>query len=177
MRKALAFLLAILLMVPLATAASAASTTTLTTTVPEASYTLNIPADQEIPFGATSTYIGKVTVTESSGFAAGKNLNISVAYAPFASEDVATTIPFDLKLSTSNTAPASQMIWREDSTVYFKGLSSGSVSEYPFFNSSSKATCLYVDIDSTDWGLSLAGDYTATLVFTTEVVVETATEG
>ena len=75
MKKLLAVVLAMLTVFSFGTVAFAANTTTLTTTVPDAEYTLNIPADQEIPFGATSTDIGNVTVTNASGFAVGKNLN------------------------------------------------------------------------------------------------------
>ena len=59
MKKVISFVLAVMLlasMVPTVFAANAtANTTTLTTTVPDAEYTLNIPADQEIKFGETST--------------------------------------------------------------------------------------------------------------------------
>ena len=87
MKKFFAILLAVTMLASMATVASAAeNTTTLTTTVPAATYTLNIPANQEIEFGATSTNLGAVSVTESSSFAKGKNLNVTLTYDAFASE-------------------------------------------------------------------------------------------
>lgn len=96
MKKLASFLLVLAMILSMGTLAFADGTTTLSTTVPAAQYTLNIPADQTIPFGATSTEIGNVTVSDSSGFAKGKNLNVTVAYDAFSSADVSTTIPFEL---------------------------------------------------------------------------------
>ena len=81
MKKFIAIVLAVLTVLSFSTVAFAeGNTTTLTTTVPDATYTLNIPADQQITFGATSTDIGTVTVTNSSGFAAGKDLHVTITY-------------------------------------------------------------------------------------------------
>ena len=68
MRKFLSLVLTILMVFSMAVVASAENTTTLTTTVPSATYTLNIPANQEIEFGATQTIIGNVTVTNNLKF-------------------------------------------------------------------------------------------------------------
>ena len=97
MKKFFAILLAVTMLASMATVVSAESTTTLTTTVPAASYTLNIPADQEIVFGATATDIGVVTVTNSNGFAWGKHLKVTLSWEDFKSEGVASTIPFSIK--------------------------------------------------------------------------------
>ena len=48
MKKIFAILLAVTMLTSMATVVSAAETTPLTTTVPTATYTLNIPAHQEI---------------------------------------------------------------------------------------------------------------------------------
>ena len=97
MKKIFAILLAVTMLASMATVASAAeSTTTLTTTVPAASYTLNIPADQKIEFGATETDIGNITVTNSNGFAWGKNLKVTLSWEDFKSDGVASTIPFHI---------------------------------------------------------------------------------
>ena len=82
MKKLTTLVLALALAASLAVPAFAANTTTLTTTVPAATYTLNIPADQEIPFGATETNIGSISVTDGTGFAVGKNLKVTLTYAP-----------------------------------------------------------------------------------------------
>ena len=81
MKKLLSLALALLMLASVATVALA-STTTLTTTVPPATYTLNIPADQEIPFGETGHNIGNVTVTDAAGFAEGKNLKVTMDMMP-----------------------------------------------------------------------------------------------
>ena len=82
MKKLSALFLALVLLlsaVPTAFAANTTpNTTTLTTTVPSATYVLNIPADQEIPFGQTSMGIGNVTITDSKSFAVGKNVEVTV---------------------------------------------------------------------------------------------------
>ena len=77
MKKIFAILLAVTMLASMATVVSAAeSTTTLSTTVPAATYTLNIPADQEIEFGSSGVIIGNVTITESANFAEGKNVEV-----------------------------------------------------------------------------------------------------
>lgn len=66
MKKAIALLLAVMLVVSMAPAAFA-STTTLTTTVPGAAYEFSIPADTTIEYNALDTSIGYLEVTESAG--------------------------------------------------------------------------------------------------------------
>lgn len=93
MKKALALLLAVMLVVSIAPAAFA-STTTLTTTVPGATYEFSIPADTTIEYNALDTSIGYLEVTESAGFAVGKNLQITIEYGPFTNADGSSTIPY-----------------------------------------------------------------------------------
>ena len=83
MRKILSLALAIMMVFSMTVMASAANTTTLTTTVPDAEYTLNIPADTVVKYGDERTDIGNITVTGSSGFSLGKNLEVTVTYEPF----------------------------------------------------------------------------------------------
>ena len=94
MKKLLATLLTMGMVFSCSTAAFAANETVLTTTVPDATYTLNIPANQEIPFGATSTDIGNVTVMDSSGFAQGKDLEVTAVFDEMKCENTNTTIPY-----------------------------------------------------------------------------------
>ena len=89
MKKIFAILLAVTMLTSMATVVSAAeSTTTLTTTVPAATYVMNIPANQVIEFGATSTMIGTVTLTNGDGFAVGKNVAVTITYDAFKSSEV-----------------------------------------------------------------------------------------
>lgn len=171
MKKVISFVLAVMLlasMVPTVFAANATpGTTTLTTTVPDAEYTLNIPADQEITFGATSTEIGNVTVTNAKNFASGKNVEVTVTYDAFKSESVSTTIPFTLKYDSGHVN--SPFDKPSGESFVFSGKSDGTVEEKANLNS---VKALIVAVSSANWGKALAGDYTATITFTAEVVVE-----
>ena len=182
MKKILAIVLAVMMLASMATIASAKSTT-LTTTVPAASYTLNIPADQEISFGATSTDIGFATITDATNFAVGKNVKVTIEYTPFACEDVSTTIPFSLTAFDSFYAQYSsnKLVINSGDAVIFRGQSDGTVEKESFIksyttsNSPPKTFYFYADnchleIASADWGKALAGEYTATITFTAEVV-------
>lgn len=175
MKKLFAMALAVMMVVSMATVASAESTTTLTTTVPAATYTLNIPANQEIAYGATSTDIGSLTVTDASGFAVGKNLAVTITFDDFKCESTTTTIPFSILMDTPQTNSDDYIAVTSGTTVTFKGTSTGATEEYVQV----KAINTYYDledfllkIDSADWGKALAGEYTATITFTCEVVAE-----
>ena len=183
MKKLFALLLAVVMVMTMATMVSA-ETTTLTTEVPAAKYTMNIPADQKIEFGETATEIGFVTITDATNFAVGKNVKVTIEYTPFACEDVSTTIPFTLtafddaytQYTTNELAIAS------GDSVVFKGKSDGTVEKETFIksyttsNSPPQTFQFYADncevnVKSADWGKALAGAYTATITFTSEVVV------
>ena len=187
MKKLFAMALAVIMVVSMATVASAESTTTLTTEVPAATYTLNIPASQEIPFGATKTDIGNITVTDASGFAAGKNLAVTVEYDAFTAEGISTQIPYTLSLyaegnsMTNNAYHPATMELPTGTTVTFKGKDDGTLYEKIKLNTSYTqgsntldipVTCVYFNANSEDWGKALAGEYTTTITFTCEVVVE-----
>ena len=175
MKKLFAILLAVMLFASMATVASA-ETTTLTTTVPAATYTLNIPADQEIPFGATATDIGSISVTNASGFAKGKNLKVTVTLGDFSCEKTTTTIPFTLRLNTSESNGEETKAINSGDTITFAGQADGSTLEFiQVKDTVSKpvdADQTFLLVNSADWGKALAGEYTATITFTAEVVVE-----
>lgn len=189
MKKFISLALAIALLASMAVSASAASTTTLTATVPAASYTLNIPANQEIPFGTTQADIGNITVTDAEGFAVGKNLEVTVTYDALSADDISTQIPYSLSLyaagsDESTGASAYHSATKEipsGSALLFSGNASGSVAE------NIKLETNYVTASGTkmipvtsvrfkalseDWGKALASQYTSTITFTAEVVVE-----
>ena len=187
MKKIFAILLAVAMLLSMATTASAASsTTTLTTIVPAASYTLNIPADQKIDFGATGVNIGNVTITNSSGFAVDKNVQVTVTYDAFKCEGVSTTIPFALKV-WNDEAWAGNGLNRVDlpsgGVLTFYGKADTTVCEYAketfqfAYNGNSNMRLdvidkITMDVTSEDWGKALGGEYTATITFTAEVVVK-----
>ena len=163
---------------------SAAETTstksiTATTSVPAANYTLNIPKDPKIDFGATRTSIGNVTITGASGFAQGKNLNLTVTYDEFKSESVSTTIPFALEYIYSPWGEEQHSDFKSGKVFYFVGNATGAVTEKPQLATVGQNKTEYKEISgfnlavsSEAWGKALAGDYTATITFTAEVVVE-----
>lgn len=183
MKKFLTVILAIIMIIPSTMILCyAESTTTLTTTVPGATYTLNIPANQEITFGATETNIGNVTVTDSNGFAEGKNLKVVATYTAFTNENVITTIPYTLTVKNS-TDNHSQKNLNSGDFVIFRGKTNGTVEEntylgtYRVTGNPTYDKIVYGDswllkIKNDDWGKALAGEYTATITFTCEVVVE-----
>lgn len=176
MKKIFAILLAVTMLASMATVASAAEnikTTTLTTEVPAATYTLNIPADQEIPFGATITDIGELSISNSAGFAEGKNLQITLSYSDFACANVSTKIPFKVFAAPQehiDDEMAEIYLVETGNTVVFKGQSNGTVRTYASAINNNSMSNIAVQVKSEDWGKALAGEYTATITFTAEVV-------
>ena len=121
MKKLTTLVLALALAASLAVPAFAANTTT----VPAATYTLNIPADQEIPFGKTSTNIGSISVTDGVGFASGKDLKVTLTYDAFASESVATTIPFLIQLGWAVNSSTSYADINSNDSIIFREKTQG----------------------------------------------------
>ena len=190
MKKLFALTLAVIMVMSMTTVALAAeSTTTLSATVPAATYTLNIPANQEIPFGTTQADIGNVTVTDAAGFAVGKNLEVTVTYDAFTANGISTQIPYSLSLyaagSEGSTGSSAYHSAKEElpsgSALLFSGNTSGSVAETikleaDYVTTSGTkmipVTSIRFNALSEDWGKALAGEYTSTITFTAEVVVE-----
>ena len=181
MKKLSALFLALVLLVSAVPTAFAANTTpnttTLTTTVPSATYVLNIPADQTVTFGETKTYIGNVTVTDSKNFAEGKNVDVTVEYAPFAAEEagISTTIPYKLLQATGTDSGVSGYYTTELASgrkMTFKGKVDGTTDEKTTLGVKVTMESLMVNVQSVDWGKALAGDYKSTITFTSEVVAE-----
>lgn len=180
MKKLFALILALALLVSVIPAAYAANatpnTTTLTTTVPSASYVLNIPADQEIPFGQTSMGIGNVTITNSKSFAIGKNVDVTVVYEPFTAENVGTSTKIPYTLQQWSSDQSVKFDFASGGKMVFKGKADGTVAKNTVFSfASSRSTEMAqmgIKIESTDWGKALAGNYKSTITFTSEVVAE-----
>lgn len=166
MKKSLAFLMAAAMMtsMPLAVCATSGQTT-LTTVVPEASYTLNVPANFTIEYGATMVEIGDVTITNADGFSPYKGLKLTrKAFDHLRCDDVDTHIEFgiydnhgDTTMSGSNREHGIQLSGNDEG-----GLTpiEGLVGEKIYFKLS----------DESQWAKAKTGTYTTTLEFTTEVV-------
>ena len=174
------FMIVTLLICCFTATAFASDQTVLTTTVPDATYTLNIPADQEIPFGTTGKNIGTVEVKNASGFAKGKDIKITATYDEFVNESVETTIPYNLEYYFEYTQPITGKMFSKyinlKEAIYFKGQSDGSVQNIPkYYDEVSKVPLTLETIlfsaDSEDWGKALGGEYSSTITFTSEIVV------
>lgn len=174
MKRKLACILAALLLAALPLNAYADGTTTLTTTVPAASYTLNIPADMTIPFGQVETEIGTVTVSDADGFAVGKNLQVTLTYDEFECDNVNTTIPYEIQFISTDSEGSVDTIF-SGQKIIFDGQKSGDLKEKFYYKLDSGIKSfpeggLICAVSSTDWGKALAGNYSTTITFTSEVV-------
>jgi len=174
MKRTICLLMAVLMLLSLTVTVLADGTTTLTTTVPTATYTLNIPADQQVDFGAVETTLNAPTVTGASGFAEGKNLQVTVSFTDFICSAKSTSIPISLFIRDEAGGAVEKEIKSGDSLV-FLGLQTGATNEYVAYPAGAvtlKLDTLFVRTTSSDWGKALGGDYTATITFTSEVVVD-----
>ncbi len=169
MKKLIAAILTLILILSVSANVLADGTTTLTTTVPSATYTLNIPADQEIAFGACESDIGNVTVTDSAGFAKGKDLKVTITYDAFSSDSVNTTIPYKINPRSSENLNLNTNILYSGDHLIFRGISNGAVAKKAELEKYS-VDYLNIKIASEDWGKALAGEYSSTITFTSEVV-------
>ncbi|MDO4651133.1 MAG: hypothetical protein Q4B26_21040 [Eubacteriales bacterium] len=156
----------------------AGNVTTITTTVPDATYTLNIPADTEIPYGQILTQIGQLMVTDSSGFVLGKDLKVTLTYGPMVSDTAESTIPIIIYSS----------LYSDDFQKGFTGNNGVSSGGELIFKGRSDTMCdqtyqyekrsgykynrdgIVVCISSRDWGKALPGEYSSTITFTAELV-------
>ena len=173
MRKTIALILAVCTLLSFTVAASAdtfTSTTTLTTKVPAASYTMKIPADQTIQYGTELTDIGNVTIENSEGFSAKKNIEVTVDLTELTSETVDTTIPYQIRNVSSS---GMTIDFDTEAVLRFEGQQDGTVkSRATNINESplDELNRMLVLIKSDDWANALAGDYTSTITFTSKVV-------
>ena len=178
MRKTIALILAVCTLLSFAVAASAdtfTSTTTLTTKVPAASYTMKIPANQTIQYGVEDTDIGNVTIENSQGFSAKKNIEVTVGITKFTSESVDTTIPYLLTTVWSsghsiafNIKGVLRVEGQQDGTV--KSRATDYLSTAAYEDPLGELERMEVTVFSYSWEGALAGDYTSTITFTSKVV-------
>ena len=172
MKKLTAFILAAVLLLSLGAIALADGTTTLTTTVPAATYTLTIPEDVTVTYGVHSVYVGELDAEATSGFAVGKNLKVTMTYIPFSCESVSTTIPYEVEgFICSKTGTYSYGMLESGCSFLFictdtNKIFPSNLSGSPNFDNYRLDLCF----SNADWGKALAGDYTATMTFTSEIV-------
>ena len=177
MRKTIALILAVCILLSFAVAASAdsfTSTTTLTTKVPAASYTMKVPANQKIKYGITITEIGIVTIENSEGFSAKKNVEVTVGHTEFTSEGVDTTIPYEILTVWGPPSGGTRWDFDREAVLRFEGQQDGTVksnaTSIGIKHPSGTMTQMAIKIASGAWANALAGDYTSTITFTSKVV-------
>ena len=152
-----------------------ASTTILTTTVPAPAYTMNVPEDSEIVFNVEKTYLEPITITNSSGFAKGKNLEVTVSYDDFKSEGTTTTIPYTFGVASETQTHSYHPVLNNES-ITFEGKDDGTIKTYATYTNPQNYHFEYIKsvviVEPTNWGKANEGTYTSTITFTAKVVVE-----
>mgnify|MGYP004659600365 CR=1 FL=1 len=180
MKRLLTLLMAVLMLGTLTIPVFAdGNTTTLTTTVPEAEYTLTIPADMEISYGTETVVIGEIKATSVSGFTVGKGLKVKIEHTEFTCSGVETTIPFQLAITASADNPIDNIFCSPSSgsfSLTFRKRSGEAILK-PTVKKTTTTWSTYGEAHvlfkakSSDWANALAGNYNATLTFSSEVVV------
>lgn len=179
MRKTIALILAVCILLSFAVVASAdtvtSGTTTLTIKIPAASYTMKVPADQTIKYGAMHTEIGIVTIENSEGFSEKKNVEVTVGLKEFTSKGVDTTIPYEIATKWNDGGYYSfDTKMYPEAVLRFEGQQDGTVksnaTSIGIKHPSGTMTQMAIKIASGAWANALAGDYTSTITFTSKVV-------
>lgn len=164
MKKLIALILAMLMLLGMSTTAFAENVagpnvTTLYTTVPESvpAYTLSIPADATVPYGQTCTNLGAITVTVDNFDYDNKSVFVEWNNTFFASATTNTEIALGLYLTEQSDGDLSST----PSHCYWFGF------EAP---NDTKSQNLYLCVPQCEWQSAEPGDYSATIVFTAELL-------
>ena len=178
MKKSIAIALALLTLCCLTAAlAEDTPTTILTLTVPAATYTMQIPASQTVPYSPDPYSIGAPTITESAGFNGDKAVKLTVAYRDTESEDgyglfvcpdTDTPIRFFIRQSTKSGSGSSRDVTA--GSYYFANMrdGSGTVHEYAgTLTFKLEDMVLYIIDESLN--AAKAGTYTAGVLFHAEI--------
>ncbi len=149
MKKFLSLILALAMVACMSVTAFAAEgpggSTELTTTVPEKTlYTLHIPADMTIEYGATKTSIGKPTVSDVDDTI--ESVSIACNWTNFS--DGSNSIPLLILINGGQDASMVVPYFYNDS-IY--------KNNYEYFAS----------VAESDWTAAVPGDYSATITWTT----------
>lgn len=171
MKKIISLLLAIVLMMSLAIPAFAttvenSSEVILTTVVPEVSYTLNIPAEVNIPYGEVEYEIANPTITNVQRFNQGDRVVLSTPYSHLAFVDENNGIHFlGMVLLVERTTPDGEII-DESTYVAYDG-----IDEIIAYEHGVESVLKYYSIIyQGDWETALPGRYTGTVTFNAKYV-------
>lgn len=87
-------------------------TTHITVTVPECSYTLTIPSDTDIPYGAQSLPLGNITVSSVQGLGS-KAIYVSIEHTPMLCGQNAISYDISGKLETVGPNGSGTGVWND----------------------------------------------------------------
>lgn len=108
-------------------------------------YTVTIPADTTVAFGAAQTDFGKIELTEAR-LDPGKAVKVSLTHSDLKnSADTAKVIPYTVTDGTATFASAA-------------------------YTAKGDSTALKINITEADWNQAYAGSYNDTVTFTVEYV-------
>ena len=171
MKKLMALLLVMILMLSTVCVASA-DTTTLTFTVPEAKYTLLIPQNAEIPYGTETQFLGTVGVRNESGFKEGMNLRVTVSASPFTCATTDTVMAYTLS-GDQGIPNGKEMNLGTNFSLLFFGKDNGNL-HGPFVEGTDfMFDVLFINFKAEDWDTLKPGDYAAAITFNAEIVYDT----
>lgn len=167
LKRTISFCLVMAMVFSMAISASAESTT-LTIEVPEASYTLHVPANQSIDYMASEANIGGVSVSGSSDFST-KELHVTVSYSgQFTTPQHSSVISYALKCKGINSDTRFDLDL--NSVIKFTGNEDGTLSTYPQLLDGSPADELIVVIAPESWENLSGGTYSTTITFASSLV-------
>lgn len=121
-------------------------------------YTVTIPADTTVAFGAAQTDFGKIELTEAR-LDPGKAVKVSLTHSDLKnSADTAKVIPYTVMAQYASGAQGE---------VYIPFNTNGQPLE---MNTAGQAFALSIEIGEEDWNKAYAGSYSDTVTFTVEYV-------
>ncbi len=164
MEKTIVLLLAIMLVISMAVTVFAVEsqngTTTLTANVPDAAYTIQIPADMELTFGISEPQeIGTLTVSDCSHFRNGEAIYCLIEFTDLKFSDFVIPVKYTYVIPERDNIEGELEATSESDRIYmlYKKDDSG--------NSEYFSMILYANVSESDWEKAGYGQYTATMNF------------
>ena len=165
MRKQIALILAVAVMLCMPVRAAAESTT-ITTVVPEPAYQMTIPADIQMEYRAGSCTIGVPSIAQSSGFGEKAYLTVAVSHSgAFSSQTTSTTIPFAFYAKTDG----GLCEWASGDRLIYSRMDDGSVTPSGHMADGRTPSAFELQISDSAWETANPGTYTAAGTFTAQL--------
>ena len=175
MKKLLAFLCALTLMLSLGVTAFADSIsgetsgyTEILTEVPSCTWTLKIPADTSIAFGEPEKELGDVEITNIQNQKGNKHIRayLSTSCLFCLTSDINTTFPYDIQVYLNTTELVPKKVFTLRNEGYVSELVEVSTAVAGDTTLSSTLTIL---VDSSAWNSAPEGKYAGYLTFTSSL--------